>query len=82
MSKPDKCSCQEAFEKLDDYLCRELTPDDLKRLEQHLCECIHCAEAYKFEGKMLDCVKKKIEQISLPCDLAERVRAALDKCDR
>ena len=79
MSGPDKCSCREAFEKLDDYLFRELTPEEIARLEQHLCECIHCANAYKFEGKMLECVKKKIEQIALPADLRDRVRAALDK---
>ncbi len=81
MKTPDKCSCQEAFAKLDDYLCRELTPEDIARLEQHLCECIHCANAYKFEGKMHECIKKKVEQIALPKDLAERVRAALDKCE-
>jgi anti-sigma factor (TIGR02949 family) len=80
VSGPDKCSCKEAFEKLDDYLFRELTPEEIKRLELHLCECIHCANAYKFEGKMLACVKKKIEQIALPADLKERVRAALDEC--
>ena len=81
MNSPDKCSCQEAFEKLDDYLCRELTPEDIQRLQDHLLECIHCAEAYKFEGKMLECVKRKIEMIALPPDLAERVRAALDQCE-
>ncbi len=80
MSSPDKCSCKEAFAKLDDYLCRELTPEEIARLEQHLCECINCANAYKFEGQMLECVKKKIEQIALPTDLRERVRAALDAC--
>jgi anti-sigma factor (TIGR02949 family) len=81
VSDPGKCSCQEAFEKLDDFLCRELTPEDIKRLEAHLCECIHCANAYKLEGKLHECIKKKVEQIALPCDLAERVRAALDACN-
>jgi hypothetical protein len=28
---------------------------------------------------MLECIKKKIEQIALPTDLRDRVRAALDK---
>jgi anti-sigma factor (TIGR02949 family) len=79
MSENTPCSCKEAFEKLDDYLCRELTADDIARLEGHLCECIECAEWYQFEGRMLECVRKKIEMISLPADLAERVKAALDK---
>jgi anti-sigma factor (TIGR02949 family) len=79
MNPPDKCSCQEAFEKLDDYLHRELTPEDIARLEGHLCECIECAEEFRFEGRMLECVKRKIEMIALPQDLAERVRAALDR---
>jgi anti-sigma factor (TIGR02949 family) len=81
MSEPGKCSCQEAFEKLDDFLCRELTPEDIQRLESHLCECFHCAEAFKAEGRLHECIKRKIEKIAMPPDLAQRVRAALDSCD-
>lgn len=81
MSEHEKCSCQEAFENLDDFLCRELTPEEIERVEAHLCECIECAEFYKFEGRMLECVKKKVAKISLPPELAQRIQSALDACE-
>ena len=76
-----ECSCREAFLKLDDYLCRELTAAEIAEVEQHLCKCLECAEAYKFEGTMLLCIKKKVTMIALPADLMERVKKALDSCE-
>ena len=81
MSGADKCSCREAFERLDDYLDRELTAEEVAKVEAHLCACVKCAEAYRFDGKMLECVKKKIEKIALPQELLDRVRAALAECE-
>lgn len=75
------CSCREAFQKLDDFLCRELTAEEIASVEEHLCKCVECAEAYQFEGKMLLCIKKKVEMIALPADLMERVKKALDGCE-
>ena len=82
MSAPDKCSCKEAFERLDAFLLRDLTPEEVKRVDAHLCECIECAEAFKLEEKVLECVKRKVSQIALPQDLLDRVKAALDECEK
>ncbi|HXH61210.1 MAG TPA: zf-HC2 domain-containing protein [Fimbriimonadaceae bacterium] len=81
MNKPDKYDCQEAFDRLDDYIDRELSEEEISLLEAHLCECVHCANAYKFEGKVTDCIKKKIAHLAIPQGLLERVNKALDDCD-
>jgi anti-sigma factor (TIGR02949 family) len=76
-----ECSCREAFEKLEDFLDRELTTEELSRVEAHLCACVECAEAYRFEGRVLECVKAKVGKMKLPKDLHDRVIAALDECE-
>ena len=76
-----ECSCREAFERLDDFLDRELTVEEIARVEAHLCECVECAEAYKFEGRALECVRAKVGKMKLPQDLHDRVIAALDECE-
>ena len=32
----DRMSCEEAFRRLDDYLDRELSPDEMRQVEEHL----------------------------------------------
>ena len=77
----NECSCREAFAKLDDFLSRELTPEEIAMVEAHLCKCVECAEHFQFEGRMLICIKRKIEMIAMPPELAERVKKALDSCE-
>jgi len=82
VSEHDKCSCDEAVELLGDFLCKELTPEERERVEAHLCECIECADFYQFEGKMLECVKRKVTETQLPKELVDKVLKALDECEK
>ena len=79
MKEHEVMDCEEVLKHLDDYLDRELSADDLARLEAHLCECAHCAKAAQFEESMLDCIRMKIKRICAPKDLLDRIFGALDE---
>ena len=78
MSEPIPCSCADAFEHLQNYLDRELSPEDIVSLEAHLATCEGCAGAYRFEEEMLKCVKAKVRATKLPDGLATRILNAID----
>ena len=81
MSKPEAYTCEDAFKKLDDFLDRELSPEEIELVRQHLNNCAQCAEAYEFEGSMLQCVRHKIQHLDLPSELLDRISKALDAAD-
>lgn len=72
--------CKEAFQRLDDYVDRELTADEMVLVKIHLEKCQHCAQEFEFEEDLLLVVKAKLQHIDLPPDLLERLRTALDRC--
>lgn len=73
----DRWTCAELFERLDDYLDRELSPEETEKVEEHLRLCEHCAEVFGFEESILAEVKAKIRRIQAPEGLMERIRAKL-----
>lgn len=77
MSSLDRYTCEQVFRLLDDYLDRELSPDEIDRVEQHLATCAQCASESRFEGGMLEGLKTKIRQIDVPPSLVEKVERAL-----
>ncbi|MCH8978927.1 MAG: zf-HC2 domain-containing protein [Armatimonadetes bacterium] len=82
MSETESYTCEDAFNKLDDFLDRELSPEEIELVQKHLNKCAQCAEAYDFEGSMLQCVRRKIERLDLPSELLGRISKALEEADR
>ena len=81
MSDTKSYTCEDAFKKLDDFLDRELSPEEIELVQRHLSKCAQCAEAYDFEGSMLQCVRSKIERLDLPSGLLNRISKALDEAE-
>ena len=79
MSKhpPDRYTCEEMFRRLDDYLDRELTPEETRIVEAHLEICALCATEYAFEAGMLRDVKRKLRHIEVPASLRDKVGRAI-----
>lgn len=75
----DEYCCEEAFKRLDDFLDRELTADEMELVKKHLETCAGCASEFRFEGTVLQSLRDKLCHIDLPCDLIEKMRAALDR---
>ena len=78
MSAPlDRMTCEEAFRRLDDYLDRELGPDERRLVEEHLRICEVCTREFVFEASVLTGVRRKLRTLSAPSDLQARIAARL-----
>lgn len=81
MAKLTPFGCAEAFKRLDDFLDRELTPEEMQAVKEHLEICQVCATEFKFEDRVLRQVRSKLSHIDLPPELLERVAKALDDAE-
>lgn len=79
MHGPTQLTCREVFDRLADYLDRELTPEEVEHVEAHLALCEMCAREYRFEATVLDCLKQKLRRISAPPDLLAKVRRTIEE---
>jgi anti-sigma factor (TIGR02949 family) len=77
MSHLSRFTCEEAFRRLDDYLDRELSPDEMELVRMHLEICAGCAQEFNFEASTLRNVSTKMRQLDMPADLLERTLEAL-----
>jgi anti-sigma factor (TIGR02949 family) len=79
MSHFSRFTCEETFRRLDDYLDRELSPDEMELVRLHLEICEGCAREFKFEASTLRNVSAKLRQLDMPADLLTRTLAALSR---
>jgi anti-sigma factor (TIGR02949 family) len=77
MGLPDRLTCEEAFERLDDYLDRELTADQMRLVHEHLEICAVCASEYRFESGIIAGVREKLRRVAVPEGLRARISALL-----
>ena len=77
MSRIDRYTCEEAFRCLDDYLDRELAPDQMGCVREHLETCAICASELDFEQTVIDDVRGKLRRIRAPGDLMTRISALI-----
>ena len=66
MTRIDRLTCEETFRRLDDYLDRELSPNELALVEQHLHTCAACAGEYAFEAAVLRTIRSKVQRLHAP----------------
>jgi anti-sigma factor (TIGR02949 family) len=78
MSAPlDRVTCESAFRRLDDFLDRQLSPEEMRLVEEHLHICEACAREFGFEASVLNGVRRKLRSIAAPPDLLARIAARL-----
>jgi anti-sigma factor (TIGR02949 family) len=82
MTHPNRYTCEEAFRRLDDYLDRELSAEEMTLVQEHLDICAGCAREFTFEASVLRGVREKLRQIDLPDSLQARILAALGNVRR
>jgi anti-sigma factor (TIGR02949 family) len=78
MNKIDRYTCQETFNRLNDYLDRELSPEEMRLVEEHLAVCAFCVLEFRFEANVLHQVRTKLHAIPAPEGLLNKVLIALD----
>lgn len=75
-------TCEETFRRLDDFVDRELTPEEMALVRDHLESCAACAGEYRFEAEVLDAVRSKLRRIAVPSDLVQRISESIRKADK
>jgi anti-sigma factor (TIGR02949 family) len=79
MTKLNRSNCEEAFRRLDDYLDRELSPHEIRLIEEHLRICDWCTREFNFETSVLHGLKRRLRKIEAPPDLVARVLSILPR---
>jgi anti-sigma factor (TIGR02949 family) len=79
MSEINPITCAEAFRRLDDYLDRELNPNEAAEVEAHLRTCAACAREYSFEAGVLNDVRAKVRRVQAPATLRKSVLELIDE---
>ncbi|RYG48213.1 hypothetical protein EON79_05145 [bacterium] len=69
--------CEATFRKMQDYLDRELSPEEALLVREHLEGCGMCAEEYRFEASVLQRIRLCLTDEPVPEDLFMRVSMAL-----
>jgi anti-sigma factor (TIGR02949 family) len=65
--------CQEAVRKLNEYLNKELQPDEEERLHTHLSQCRECFSRFSFEDTLLKTIRDRVDQVRAPGYLREKI---------
>jgi len=79
VTTPDRFTCEQVFQRINDYLDRELSADEMRLVREHLDTCAVCAREYAFEGSVLDELKAKLRRIDVPRSALEKVEAILKR---
>ncbi|NOT35538.1 MAG: anti-sigma factor [Candidatus Eisenbacteria bacterium] len=79
MTPANRLTCEEIFRRLDDYLDRELSADEMRLVKEHLETCAQCTREHAFDRRMLDDVREKLQRIEAPADLRSRIASAIAK---
>lgn len=70
--------CEGILERLHEYLNRrDLTPEDVKDIRQHLKDCPPCGDRFEFEERLLERLKES-DPCQCPYRLRSRIKALLD----
>jgi anti-sigma factor (TIGR02949 family) len=69
--------CKETFRRLDDYVDRELAPDELGKVEAHLAACAMCADEFQVERSLLEGIRDKLRRIKAPPGLLKKIEDSL-----
>lgn len=65
--------CQEAVQRLTDYLSHELRPDEEAEVQRHLSQCKGCFARFHFEETLLGTIRMRAEQICAPGYLRAKI---------
>ena len=68
--------CQEALDKLYAYLDKELDPDSVDLIREHVDDCPPCGGAFAFEEKLLVTIRTGLRE-EVPEVVIDRIRTAI-----
>jgi anti-sigma factor (TIGR02949 family) len=72
-----RISCSDTILRLDDFVDRALSPEDLELVEEHLLECVECAEKFRFETSLVASLRDRLSRLAAPDGLLQSIRDRL-----
>jgi anti-sigma factor (TIGR02949 family) len=76
---PNRMTCEEAFRRLDDFIDRQLIPDEMRWVQEHLAVCARCTREFNFELSVINGIRDKVSRIAAPSDLVARIASSLTR---
>jgi anti-sigma factor (TIGR02949 family) len=77
MSEPGRFGCDEVLRRLDDFVDRALGVEEIRRVEDHMADCVACAEAARFESSLIAGIRARLRRIVVPAGLRESIQIRL-----
>ncbi len=74
-------TCNEALDRLQDYLDHELSDREALLVKRHLKICHECSKKFAFEGQLVSFVRGRVQEEALPEGLMERLSVRLAQAD-
>jgi anti-sigma factor (TIGR02949 family) len=79
VSSFDFYSCEEAVRRLNEYLDKELAPEERADVIKHLALCKPCLERFNFEQTLLISIRTKMQKVSAPPELKTRLNVLITR---
>jgi anti-sigma factor (TIGR02949 family) len=73
MTDRSSLTCIEVFNRLDDFLDRNLSDEEVALVARHLDECLMCANEYRFEATVLEGLKARLRRIEMPAHIMSSI---------
>lgn len=74
-------TCKETLARLDDYLDRELSPEEIRRVERHLKICHQCTRKFHFEAELLTQMRTRLSRLETPPEMWDRITQVLTEAE-
>jgi anti-sigma factor (TIGR02949 family) len=74
-------TCHETIVRLDDYLDRELSSEEVRRVERHLKICHECTRKFGFEKALLMQMRDRLTRLETPPELWDRISRTLAEAE-
>jgi anti-sigma factor (TIGR02949 family) len=71
--------CQQAVQRLNEYLSRELNCAETELVQEHLQQCKGCFDKFHFEETLLKTLRAKITSVTAPTGLRDQVLRLLGR---
>jgi anti-sigma factor (TIGR02949 family) len=75
----DRYTCEEMLRRLDDYLDRELSAEEIVLVEEHLQDCEACSREFGFEASVIRAVRSKLREVDVPQSLRDSIATSLTR---
>lgn len=70
-------TCKEALRCLDDYIDRELSREEIERVERHLRICHACSRKFATEASFVQQLRGTLDHLAVPPQLMSRISIVL-----